>query len=236
VEVLAPLTGVIAAVLAQDGMAVSKGAAVLLVESMKMHHEVQAPIDGVVESLAVGAGDQIEEGQPLFAMRAERVTVPVAHDHVELPDPEAGVDSMRADLREVLDRRCAITDEGRPDAVKRRRALARRTARENIAALCDEGSFSEYGGLTLAAQRARRELGELIEKTPADGIVTGIGAVNAEQFGAPRARCVVMSYDYTVLAGTQGIRNHRKTDRMLELARSERMPVVLFAEGGGGRP
>src|SRR5256885_907506 len=45
-----------------------------------------------------------------------------------------------------------------------------------------------------------------------------------------------MSYDATVLAGTQGARNHAKTDRMLGIALAQKLPVVLFAEGGGGRP
>ena len=45
-----------------------------------------------------------------------------------------------------------------------------------------------------------------------------------------------MSYDYTVLAGTQGMRNHLKKDRLFEVAERRRLPVVLFAEGGGGRP
>ena len=45
-----------------------------------------------------------------------------------------------------------------------------------------------------------------------------------------------MHYDYTVLAGTQGHRNHYKQDRMFELAQRFRLPLVLFGEGGGGRP
>jgi acetyl-CoA carboxylase carboxyltransferase component len=45
-----------------------------------------------------------------------------------------------------------------------------------------------------------------------------------------------MSYDYTVLAGTQGMRNHLKKDRLFEIAERRRLPVVLFAECGGGRP
>ena len=47
---------------------------------------------------------------------------------------------------------------------------------------------------------------------------------------------MVVHYDYTVLAGTQGHRNHYKQDRMFELAHRFRLPVVLFGEGGGGRP
>src|SRR5690606_24436389 len=124
----------------------------------------------------------------------------------------------------------------RPDAVARRRARGQRTARENIADLCDSGSFIEYGALAVAAQSRRRSMQDLIANTPADGLVAGIGTVNADRFGAERARLVVMSYDATVLAGTQGFRNHEKTDRMLDLASRQGLPVVLFAEGGGGRP
>ena len=236
VEVLAPLTGVIAEVLAAEGSVVAGGAAVLVVESMKMHHEVQAPATGTVSQLMAGVGDQIEEGQPLFVLIASLAEEPAGSVPAEPGAADGGLAHVRTDLHEALGRRLAILDESRPTAVDRRHEHGRRTARENIADLCDEGSFAEYGGLALAAQRARRTLEELIEKSPADGIVTGVGAINGSLFGARESRCVVMSYDYTVLAGTQGIRNHRKTDRMLDLARRERMPIVLFAEGGGGRP
>jgi acetyl-CoA carboxylase carboxyltransferase component len=236
VEVLAPLTGVIAEVLATEGSAVAPGAAVLVVESMKMHHEVQAPTAGTVLDLKVGVGDQIEEGQPLFVLAASSASESTGPDSAEPEIGDCDLERARGDLERVLARQRAILDEGRDAAVARRHGHGRRTARENIADLCDEGSFAEYGGLALAAQRARRSLEELIEKSPADGIVTGVGSVNRDLFGEREARCVVMSYDYTVLAGTQGIRNHRKTDRMLDLARRERLPIVLFAEGGGGRP
>ena len=104
----------------------------------------------------------------------------------------------------------------------------RRTARENIADLVDEGSFVEYGALTVAAQRSTRPLQDLIERTPGDGVVLGTATVG----GVPAA---VMSYDYTVLAGTQGRLNHAKTDRFLRLAERSRLPVIVFGEGGGGR-
>jgi acetyl-CoA carboxylase carboxyltransferase component len=120
--------------------------------------------------------------------------------------------------------------------VERRHAHGRRTARQNIADLCDPGSFTEYGSLAIAAQRGRRDVEELIARTPADGLVSGIGRIGADQFGDRRAACAVLSYDYTVLAGTQGQQNHRKKDRMFELIERLRLPVVLFAEGGGGRP
>jgi acetyl-CoA carboxylase carboxyltransferase component len=136
---------------------------------------------------------------------------------------------VRDDLDEVLRRRAATRDEARPEAVERRHAAGGRTARENIADLVDPGSFVEYGRFAIAAQRARRELRELIERTPADGLVAGTARVNG---GA----CAVLSYDYTVLAGTQGALGHRKKDRLFELIERMRLPTVFFAEGGGGRP
>ncbi|MDG9715521.1 acyl-CoA carboxylase subunit beta, partial [Streptomyces sp. DH24] len=138
-------------------------------------------------------------------------------------------DAVRPDLAEVRRRHAFGLDENRPAAVAKRHAAGRRTARENIDDLCDAGSFTEFGALAVAAQRRRRPMDDLIRSTPADGMVTGTGRVDG-------SACVVMSYDYTVLAGTQGVQNHRKTDRMLELAGQRRLPVVLFAEGGGGRP
>ena len=142
---------------------------------------------------------------------------------------------MRPELAELLARVATTTDAGRPGATDRRHAGGRRTARENIEDLCDPGSFEEYGGLVIAAQRARRSLDDLVANTAADGLVAGIGRVNGDLFGT-EARCAVLSYDYTVLAGTQGQMNHRKKDRLFELIERLRLPVVLFAEGGGGRP
>jgi acetyl-CoA carboxylase carboxyltransferase component len=142
----------------------------------------------------------------------------------------------RADLQELRARQALTLDAQRPQAVAKRHALGMRTARENIDDLCDPGSFAEYGALAVAAQRSRRSLDDLVINTPADGMVTGIGTINAGQFGGEKARCVVLSYDATVLAGTQGMYNHQKTDRILGIALQQRLPVVLFAEGGGGRP
>ncbi len=141
----------------------------------------------------------------------------------------------RRDLDEALERRALTRDEARPEMVERRHAAGRRTARENVADLVDEGSFVEYGALAIASQRARRELEELLERTPADGLIAGTARVNGELFGE-RSACAVLSYDYTVLAGTQGVQGHRKKDRLFELIERMRLPTVFFAEGGGGRP
>ncbi len=130
-----------------------------------------------------------------------------------------------------IERQRGTLDAGRPDVVARRHERGRRTARENIDDLCDPGTFTEYGSLAIAAQRGRRPLEELIERTPADGLVAGVGRVNGATFDDRRSSCAVLSYDYTVMAGTQGAQNHRKKDRLFELVRRLRLPVVLFAEG-----
>jgi len=147
-----------------------------------------------------------------------------------------GLDHIRSDLAEVIERHAAGSDERRPEAVARRRKTGQRTARENIADLCDPGSFTEYGALAIAAQRRRRSLDDLIKNTPADGLIAGIGTVNGSLFPQSVSRCMAMAYDYTVLAGTQGTLNHKKMDHMIRLAEQWRLPLVLFAEGGGGRP
>lgn len=150
--------------------------------------------------------------------------------------PETKDGSPRPELLEVIRRHSFVLDSSRPEAVAKRGEKNRRTARANVEDLCDRDSFIEYGALTVAAQRSRRSLDDLIAKTPADGLITGIGSVNGALFPQDKARCLVMAYDYTVLAGTQGFFNHKKMDRVLVLAHEQRLPVVLFAEGGGGRP
>ena len=148
---------------------------------------------------------------------------------------EPDLDLIRPDLSEVVTRHSFGLDERREEAVARRRQKNQRTARENVQDLCD-GRFLEFGALAIAAQRQRRSLEDLRSRTPADGLIAGIGAVNAALFPENRSRVMVMAYDYTVLAGTQGFFNHKKMDRLLKLAHEQRLPLVLFAEGGGGRP
>ncbi len=149
---------------------------------------------------------------------------------------ETDSNSIRPELAEVIARHAFGLDENRPDAVAKRQQKNQRTARANVEDLCDTGGFVEYGTLAIAAQRGRRSLDDLISKTPADGLIAGIGSVNGSLFGDDKTRCMVMAYDYTVLAGTQGYFNHKKMDRMLKLAQEQRLPLVFFAEGGGGRP
>ena len=214
-----------------EGDAVATGQRIAVLEAMKMEFEVKAEHSGIVRALAVAPGDAIGEGQPLAFLEPAEVDGLDAHG-------EQAVDlaHIRADLAEVLERHARLTDARRPEAVAKRRKTGQRTVRENLADLLDADSFIEYGAMALAAQRRRRSPEELLELSPADGLVAGIGTVNAASFGAEAARCMAIAYDYTVFAGTQGVMNHKKTDRMLALAEQWRLPVVLFAEGGGGRP
>ena len=145
-------------------------------------------------------------------------------------------DEVRAELAELRARVARTLDADRPEAVARRRKTGQRTVRENLADLLDAGSLLEWGGLALAAQRARLSVDELIKASPADGLICGVGTVNGADFGEERARAMVLAYDYTVFAGTQGGMGHKKLDRMLGIAARSRLPIVLFAEGGGGRP
>ena len=152
-----------------------------------------------------------------------------------MPGDGTSDDGERDDLAELLERRALTGDEARPEAVARRHEAGGRTARENIEDLVDPGSFVEYGRFAIAAQRGRRSIEELIERTPGDGLLGGTARVNGELFG-DTAACAVLTYDYTVLAGTQGALGHRKKDRLFELIERMRLPTVFFAEGGGGRP
>jgi acetyl-CoA carboxylase carboxyltransferase component len=171
----------------------------------------------------VGEGDVLGTLAPLSEAVASAVP-----DQPQLAEPPVAP-AERADLKKIQDRLAFTLDAQRPEAVAKRHATGLRTARENIADLCDAGSFVEYGALAVAAQSRRRSADDLMRNTPADGMVTGIGCIHGQ-------RVVVMAYDFTVLAGTQGMRNHQKTDRMLGIALQNKLPVVLFAEGGGGRP
>ena len=231
VAVPAPLQGTIVAIDVEEGDLVRPGQQIAVLESMKMEHLVTAPHGGRVTMVAAEAGVTLMQDEAILYLEPAEID---AHDVAEEEDVD--LDHIRPDLAELIERHAITLDENRPASVERRRKTNQRTARENIAQLVDDGSFVEYGSLAIAAQRRRRTVDDLTRNTPADGLIAGVATVNAEKFGADAARCMVIAYDYTVLAGTQGHMNHKKIDRMLGLAEQWRMPLVFYAEGGGGRP
>lgn len=214
-----------------EGATVAKGQQIAVLEAMKMEHTIAAPFGGTVRKIAAVQNATLMEGEPILFIEES-----AGDDAAAVAEEAVDPDYIRPDLQHVIDRHALGLDENRPDAVARRRKRNQRTVRENIDQLCDEGSFIEYGALALAAQRRRRSMEELLKMSPADGLVSGIGTVNAQLFGEEKARAMVMGYDFTVFAGTQGAMNHKKMDRMLFLARDQKLPIVLLAEGGGGRP
>ena len=225
----APMQGTIVSVEVAPNQNVRAGQVVLVMEAMKMEHEIRAPVAGTLTELSVVNGDTVFEGHVLALIEPKDLGLGA-------DDGESTVDLgvVRSDVAEVQARHAITLDAARPDAVEKRRKTHQRTARENIDGLCDADSFVEYGQLVLTPGTGL-PIDEVIRKFPTDGMVTGIGTINGRWFPRDESRCVVMAYDYTVLAGTQGALNHPKTDRMLELAAKWRLPVVLFAEGGGGR-
>jgi acetyl-CoA carboxylase carboxyltransferase component len=234
-SIRSPLQAQIVQWLVQPGDTVRSGDVVAILEAMKMEHEVRAEAEGRITELLFAEGEMVNADEVLLI--SERIThiargLEAESAKASLPeqtlvDPAPG--APRADLQKLLDRHAFTHDASRPEAMAKRHAQGLRSARENIADLCDAGTFTEYGALAVAAQRSRRSAQDLIQNTPADGMVTGMGQVHGQPI-------VAMAYDATVLAGTQGMRNHQKTDRMLGIALQNKLPVVLFAEGGGGRP
>ncbi len=222
----AKITGVVVEMLVFPGEQIKASQAIAVIESMKMHHLVLIPTPARIEQIFVSVGDELRIGDPIVLIGSIDEELKLGET---LEVTEIDLDEIRDDLKEVIDRHNLTLDQHRIEVVEKRHSKMRRTARENIDDLCDQGSFIEYGALAIAAQRRRRDLDDLIKNTPADGIITGIGKID-------NTSCVVISYDYTVLAGTQGLQNHRKLDRILEIARERLLPIVLFAEGGGGRP
>jgi len=225
-DLRAPMQGTISWV-ADVGERIPAGRPIVVIESMKMEHDVVHDEAVEIVDLHVTVGATVASGQMLVEIRTTVV------DH---PDEAKHHEVNRVDLSQVVERHRIVSDSHRSEAVERRHRTGRRTARENLADLVEPGSFVEYGPLVIAAQRRRRPLDDLIERTPADGLVGGVGDVNGSSDEICNRRAVVMSYDYTVLAGTQGQQNHRKKDRLFDVAERLRLPVVLFAEGGGGRP
>ena len=154
---------------------VRSGDLLLVLEAMKMEHELRAVRDGRVHELFFAVGETVQVDDVLLSMQPwtpPRSPLAPASER----DPAQAPAAPRADWTAWRARERLNLDAARPDAVNKRHALGLRTARENIADLCDEDSFIEYGALAIAAQRSRRSEADLIANTPADGMVTRASA------------------------------------------------------------
>lgn len=226
-----PIQGTIVSVDVEEGDEVAEGQQVAVVEAMKMEHVIKSQHDGLVTKVTMTKGDVVREGYPIVYVEEAEISA-TSGQNVESID----LDYIRPDLALTYERHSYIYDENRQEAVEKRYGRGYRMPRENITQLMDPGSFKEYWPLIVARQHSRHDMETLRKNTPADGLIAGIGTVNADLFGEEDARTMLVHYDYTVLAGTQGGRNHYKQDRMFELANRFRIPLILFGEGGGGRP
>jgi len=231
VPILSPLVGTVVDCLVVAGELVAKDQPVAILEAMKMEHQIVADTGGLVLDVLATAGMTVSGNMPLVILRPQVVdAVDVAEGIVADPD------YIRSDLAALQMKKEAILDGARNAAVAKRHGYGKTTIRENIDRLVDEGSLSEYGGLNIAAQRSRHDVETLEKISPADGMVAGTACVNGQYFDENASACVVLGYDYMVFAGTQGVLNHKKTDRLLHLAEKRQLPIIFYGEGGGGRP
>ena len=226
----APLQGTVTEILVAEGDSVRRGQRLFVMSALKMEHLVNAEVAGIVRQISVAPDDIVYEDHPLAFIEPSG-----SDDAVDEADAEIDIDYVRPSLQALFDRRKLLLDENRPEAVERRHSKNRRTVRENIEMLIDPDSWIEYGALAFAGVSPRLSEEEVIAKTPADGLVAGIGSVNGDLFDEKRARTMFVSYDDTVLAGTQGGYGHEKTDRMMELADELSVPLIFHCEGAGGR-
>jgi acetyl/propionyl-CoA carboxylase alpha subunit len=229
--VCSPMSGVLVALMVERGDRVALGQPVAIIEAMKMQTVVKSPASGTIVHVLASIGTVVTIEAPFCVVQDEGTT-----EFFDEEEERLDLDLIREDLAELQLRKSYGEDGQRADAVAARRKRGKRTARENLYDLVDEGSFLEFGALAVAAQRSRHSVDTLMRTTPGDGIITGIGRVNGAMFGPERSSCAVAIYDYTVLAGTQGYMGHKKQDRLFSIANELRTPVILYAEGGGGRP
>ena len=229
-SIVSPMAAVLVSVDVIAGQSVDKNHIIAVIESMKMQTAITASVAGLITDIKVSAGQTIQEGQLICKV------VESSQSSNVLDTQEPISDSVENALDQLNQQLAASLDSGRKKSIDKRHAKGYRTARENLRQLCDEGSFVEYGQLAVAAQRDRMSSEKLKAETAADGVITGLATINAQQFGEQASQVAIIVNDYTVLAGTQGYFHHRKIDRMLDQAKRSYLPVVMYTEGGGGRP
>lgn len=230
----APLAAAVVSIDVSQGQTVSEGQLIATLESMKMQTAILAPTAGIISALTVALGETVQAGQRLATLTAGTGQETPAQTPAEILDT---VDvNEKSPLAHIHQQHSNTLDHHREEAVAKRHSKGYRSARENLQDLCDENSFVEYGQLAVAAQRGRKSLDALRSETAADGVITGLATINHSLFGPVASQVAVVINDYTVLAGTQGYFHHKKIDRILEQAKRHSLPVIMYTEGGGGRP
>ena len=229
-SIVSPMAAAIVGVEVKIGQMVEQGEIIATIESMKMQTAIESPVSGNVVDVNVTVGETIQSNHEICRIEESIGSSPaVKKTQSKAVDTRNPLDTLNQELQSSL-------DSGRTKAVSKRHAKGYRTARENLHQLCDEGSFVEFGQLAVAAQRDRMSAEKLKSDTAADGVITGLATINRDQFGEHATQVAVVINDYTVLAGTQGYFHHRKIDRILDQAKRSFLPVVMYTEGGGGRP
>jgi acetyl-CoA carboxylase carboxyltransferase component len=240
IVVRAPMLGSVVAVLVEEGNLVSAGDTLLVIEVMKVHSNIKASVSGQVSKILTATAANVEKGAPLLELLEQenrslgnstkmQKSVLASNSSTDLNTPSKALASVDQRKRKTL-------DTARAQARDKRVAKGYRTARENLNDLCDTDSFIEYGQFAVAAQRQRKDYEELQSTTAGDGILTGLATINANLYGPSRSKTAVIINDYSVLAGTQGYFHHAKLDRILAVAERQGVPVIMYSEGGGGRP
>ncbi len=229
-KIVAPITSTIVDVNVKNSSIVLKGQIIVTVESMKMQSSIAAPVSGSISDLNVSEGQTVEEGQLICCLTEKsNCKYKESTSEIQINNENQALSDFEREIEKTL-------DQEREQEVLKRHSKGYRTARENLEDLVDADSFVEYGQLAVAAQRERLNADELKLKSAADGVLTGLATVNSSQHGEKASQVAVIINDYTAMAGTQGFFHHKKIDRLIEIAKKSGLPIVMYTEGGGGRP
>ena len=244
-SIKAPLSGIVIEVLVNIGERVSQGQLVAIMESMKVQIRIEAEHNGTIASLFSQVGDSVERDAPILELETleieqsfeaessnslnNKVSREATNELADASASKQQASQPHSLIAQFEARQQLSLDSKRQDAQAKRHAKGYRTARENLAALCKPDDFIEYGQFAVAAQRSKHDYQSLKTSSAADGIITGIANINGRQV-------VLIVNDYSVMAGTQGFFHHQKLDRILAVANDKELAVIMFTEGGGGRP
>jgi len=135
--------------------------------------------------------------------------------------------SMKDRVEELSRLRAEKEQMGGAERVERQRSRGKLDARARLKQLFDEGTFEEYGLLAAAnGQLAGEE--DPARRSPADGVITGVGEIDGRSVAAA-------IYDFTVFGGSIGEVGERKVTRLREIALRDRIPMVWLVDSAGAR-